>query len=62
MASGWPLRRAFGDRPEGGGPPGYHYDLIQPLVILDPDTAATMRLQGIDLHRTHLKPYRSWEW
>jgi hypothetical protein len=47
---------------KGRVPPGYNVDHIKPLSILGPDIPANMRLQGIDLHLTHHKYYRPWEW
>jgi len=46
----------------GRVPPGYEVDHIKPLSIGGPDTPVNMRLQGTDLHRTHHKYYRPWEW
>lgn len=47
---------------EGRRPPGYEIDHIKPLSIGGDDLPSNMRLQGIDLHDTHHRYYRPWEW
>ena len=46
---------------KGKVPPGYHVDHIKPLSTGGLDLPANMRLQNIDLHKTHHKYYRPWE-
>jgi RHS repeat-associated protein len=46
---------------KGKLPPGYEVDHVVPLSVGGDDIPANMRLQGIDLHKTHHKYYRPWE-
>lgn len=46
---------------KGKVPPGYQVDHIKPLSIGGADVPSNMRLQGIDLHKTHHQFYRPWE-
>ena len=46
---------------KGKVPPGYQVDHIKPLSIGGADAPSNMRLQGIDLHKTHHQFYRPWE-
>jgi hypothetical protein len=45
---------------KGKVPPGHHVDHISPLSTGGKDIPENMRLQGIDLHKTHHKYYHPW--